>query len=67
MKRLKGKQFVGWINKILSKCNLWLSFLLRCSYAESVGATHFETSAKNNIGVEDLFLGLTNMVTECRF
>lgn len=23
---------------------------------------HFETSAKNNVGVEDLFLNLTNMV-----
>lgn len=32
------------------------------SYAQSVGANHFETSAKNNIGVEDLFLSLTNMV-----
>lgn len=32
------------------------------SYAESVGAKHFETSAKNNIGVEELFLELTNMM-----
>lgn len=32
------------------------------SYAESVGAKHFETSAKNNIGVEELFLELTNLV-----
>lgn len=32
------------------------------SYAQSVGAMHFETSAKNNVGVEDLFLSLTNMV-----
>lgn len=33
-----------------------------CSYSQSVGAMHFETSAKNNVGVEDLFLSLTNMV-----
>lgn len=32
------------------------------SYAQSVGAIYFETSAKNNIGVEDVFLNLTNMV-----
>lgn len=36
-----------------------------CSYSQSVGAMHFETSAKNNVGVEDLFLSLTNMV--CAF
>lgn len=36
------------------------------SYAESVGAKHFETSAKNNVGVEELFLELTNMVNFSR-
>lgn len=29
------------------------------SYADSVGATHYETSAKNNVGVEEVFVGLT--------
>lgn len=28
---------------------------------------HFETSAKNNAGVEDLFLNLTYMVGETRY
>jgi Ras-related protein Rab-21 len=32
-------------------------------YAESVGAKHFETSAKLNEGVEELFLELTNQVS----
>lgn len=32
------------------------------SYAESVGATHYETSAKNNVGVEEVFLGLTQLM-----
>lgn len=40
--------------------NNW--YFLSYSYAQSVGAKHFETSAKNNVGVEDLFLGLTHMV-----
>lgn len=39
-------------------------FPFKYSYAQSVGATHFETSAKNNMGVEDLFLSLTNMACE---
>lgn len=30
-----------------------------CSYAESVGATHFLTSAKQNKGLEECFLDLT--------
>lgn len=38
------------------------AFVPLFSYAQSVGATHYETSAKNNIGVEDLFFSLTNMV-----
>lgn len=32
------------------------------SYAQSVGATLFETSAKNNVGVEDVFLSLTQQM-----
>lgn len=32
------------------------------SYAESVGATHYETSAKANVGVEEVFLGLTQLM-----
>lgn len=32
------------------------------SYADSVGATHYETSAKNNIGVEEVFIGLTKQM-----
>lgn len=43
----------------------WIEWFILCSYAESVGAKHFETSAKNNVGVEELFLELTNMVTLC--
>lgn len=37
-------------------------FFFVSSYAQSVGAIYFEASAKNNIGVEDVFLNLTNMV-----
>lgn len=32
------------------------------SYAQNVGATHYETSAKNNIGVEEVFIGLTKQM-----
>lgn len=32
------------------------------NYADSVGATHYETSAKNNIGVEDVFINLTKQM-----
>lgn len=39
-----------------------MSLLFRSRYAESVGAKHFQTSAKENIGVEELFYQLTNMV-----
>lgn len=42
---------------------LLFSFSLLLSYVQSVGAMYFETSAKNNIGVEDVFLSLTNMVS----
>lgn len=45
-----------WIFKLFTK---FISY----SYAKSVGARHFQTSAKENIGVEDLFLELTNMVS----
>ena len=30
-----------------------------CSYAASVGATHFSTSAKQNKGIQELFLDLS--------
>lgn len=32
------------------------------SYADGVGATHYETSAKNNVGVEEVFVGLTKQM-----
>lgn len=32
-------------------------------YAQSVGAKHYETSAKLNDGIEELFLELTNQVS----
>lgn len=56
--RFLSNQKIMSLNLELKSQNL--TFL--CSYAESVGAKHFETSAKNNIGVEELFLELTNMV-----
>lgn len=37
----------------------FVSSLAGCSYAESVGATHFLTSAKQNKGLEECFLDLT--------
>lgn len=36
------------------------------SYAASVGARHYVTSAKANVGIEDLFLDLTNQMVEVR-
>lgn len=35
-----------------------------CRYSEAVGAIHFQTSAKLNEGVEDVFLALTNRMLE---
>lgn len=35
-------------------------------YANSVGARHYETSAKVNSGIEELFLDLTNQMIEVR-
>lgn len=34
------------------------------SYARSVGAIHFHTSAKMNSGIEDLFVSLCRMMIE---
>lgn len=34
------------------------------SYAQSVGAIHFHTSAKMNSGIEELFLNLCHMMVE---
>lgn len=36
------------------------------TYAVSVGATHYETSAKVNEGIEELFLDLTSKMVEAR-
>lgn len=36
------------------------------SYAESVGAKHYHTSAKLNKGIEELFLDLCKSKTTCR-
>ena len=33
-------------------------------YAKSVGAIHFHTSAKQNLGIEELFLELTQRMME---
>lgn len=35
-----------------------------CSYAESVGAKHYHTSAKLNKGIEELFLDLCKSKTD---
>lgn len=35
-------------------------------YAESVGARHYETSAKANEGIEELFLELTHQMLDMR-
>lgn len=37
-----------------------------CRYAKIVGARHYETSAKVNEGIEELFLELTNQMVEVR-
>ncbi len=38
-------------------------YLFLCSYAESVGAKHYHTSAKLNKGIEELFLDLCKSKT----
>lgn len=43
-----------------------VSLCCLCSYAASVGAQHYETSAKVNEGIEELFLDLTNQMVEVR-
>lgn len=40
--------------------------VIHSSYAASVGARHYETSAKVNEGIEELFLDLTNQMVEVR-
>ncbi|PIO27799.1 hypothetical protein AB205_0166600 [Aquarana catesbeiana] len=39
----------------------FVSFSFFSSYAESVGAKHYHTSAKQNKGIEELFLDLCKM------
>lgn len=39
--------------------------ILHFRYATKVNAIHFQTSAKHNIGVEDMFLALTQKMVEC--
>lgn len=41
--------------------NKWI---FKFSYAHSVGAVHFHTSAKMNSGIEELFLSLCRMMIE---
>ena len=45
-------------------CNSYVTaiIILIFSYAKSVGARHFHTSAKQNKGIEDLFLDLTQQM-----
>lgn len=33
-----------------------------CSYSASVGATHFQTSAKTNRGIEEMFLEISRQL-----
>lgn len=37
---------------------------MNCRYASQVGATHCHTSAKQNQGIEDMFLTLTQKMIE---
>jgi Ras-related protein Rab-21 len=37
-----------------------------CRYAESIGATHFVTSAKLNTGIDEVFLDVARRVLEQR-
>ncbi|XP_055304175.1 ras-related protein Rab-21 [Sitodiplosis mosellana] len=66
LKKMLGSEIVLTIvgNKIDLNKDRTVPFETAEGYAQSVGAMHFETSAKNNVGVEDLFLGLTNMMIE---
>lgn len=45
--------------------NKYINFkLFTFSYARSVGAVHFHTSAKMNTGIEEIFLSLCRMMIE---
>lgn len=45
--------------------NKYINFkLCTFSYARSVGAVHFHTSAKMNTGIEEIFLSLCRMMIE---
>uniref|UniRef100_A0A3Q0SFP0 Ras-related protein Rab-21 n=1 Tax=Amphilophus citrinellus TaxID=61819 RepID=A0A3Q0SFP0_AMPCI len=44
--------------------NISLRLVFVCSYAESVGAKHYHTSAKLNKGIEELFLDLCKRMME---
>lgn len=47
---------------------MFASIIINCgfhfSYASKVGAIHFQTSAKQNLGIEELFLTLTERMLE---
>lgn len=38
--------------------------MFKFSYARSVGAVHFHTSAKMNYGIEEIFMSLCHMMIE---
>lgn len=47
-----------------SEQSLMSTLVFVCSYAESVGAKHYHTSAKLNKGIEELFLDLCKSKTD---
>lgn len=47
-----------------SEQSLMATVMFVCSYAESVGAKHYHTSAKLNKGIEELFLDLCKSKTD---
>jgi len=52
-------------HKNCNRLNKKLIFkLFNFSYAHSVGAVHFHTSAKMNSGIEEIFLSLCRMMIE---
>lgn len=64
LKKMLGSDIVLVIvgNKIDLQKDRNVSQEMAENYAESVGATHYETSAKNNVGIEEVFLGLTQLM-----
>lgn len=44
--------------------NIWWVLSLFSRYSKSVGAVHFPTSAKQNVGIEELFLELTQRMMD---